>query len=206
MTRVLLAAGLSLAMAAAASANIYTVSNTNDTGAGSLRQAILDANGNPGADAIHFAITGSGVHTITPVTALPVVTDPLPSDGYTQSGSSANTHPVGQGLNTVLMIELAGSIGVSTSDTTIRGLDIHDGNVVFNNGAFSNNKIEGCFLGTDPTGTQRIVASFGTQVTVTGESNARVGGSTPASRNLISVCGSGVTLGGAGTGHVVEGN
>ena len=40
----------------------YTVTNTDDSGAGSLRQAILDANGNAGADTIDFniALTDAG--------------------------------------------------------------------------------------------------------------------------------------------------
>lgn len=42
----------------------YTVFNTNDAGSGSFRQAILDANANPGLDNIVFAISGSGVQTI----------------------------------------------------------------------------------------------------------------------------------------------
>jgi nitrogen fixation protein len=200
------AALAALMFAAAASANTYTVTSTADSGVGTLRQAILDANAHIGADTISFNITGSGVQTITPASALPVISDPVTIDGYTQSGSSANTQPVGQGLNTVLTIELVGSLSVSASDTTIRGLVIHDGNVTFSNGASSNNKVEGCFLGTDPAGTQRIVAAFGTQVTVTGGSNATIGGSSPAARNLISVCGAGVTLAGGGTGHVIEGN
>ncbi len=206
MKRVLVAVFCTVAVPALARANTYTVTSTADSGAGSLRQAILDANAHIGADTIAFNITGSGVHTIAPTSALPAISDPVTIDGYTQSGSSANTLAVGQGLNTVLTIELVGSLGVSAGDTTIRGLDIHDGNVTFSNGASSNNKVEGCFLGTDPTGTQRIVAAFGTQVTVTGGSNATIGGPSPAARNLISVCGAGVTLSGAGTGHVVEGN
>ena len=36
-------------------ADNYNVVNTSDTGPGSLRQAILDANANPGADLIRFA-------------------------------------------------------------------------------------------------------------------------------------------------------
>jgi hypothetical protein len=35
--------------------SIFVVTNLNDSGAGSLRQAILDANANPGADTIQFA-------------------------------------------------------------------------------------------------------------------------------------------------------
>ena len=197
---------LALLLPAASSvANTYTVTTTGDSGAGSLRQAILDANANPGTDTIAFNITGSGVHTITPASALPAITDAVTIDGYTQAGSSANTNPVGQGLNAILTIELVGSLSVSASNTTIRGLVVHDGGIAFNNGAFSNNKLEGCFLGTDATGTTRIVGAFGTQVTVTGESGATIGGAAAAARNLVSACQSGVTLAG-GTGHVVEGN
>lgn len=36
----------------------FVVSNTNDSGAGSLRQAILDANLNPGPDTITFTVVG----------------------------------------------------------------------------------------------------------------------------------------------------
>ena len=52
--------------ASAASATTYTVTSTADSGAGTLRQAITDANANPGEDTIAFAIVGSGVHTIQP--------------------------------------------------------------------------------------------------------------------------------------------
>ncbi|HEX7773202.1 MAG TPA: hypothetical protein VF435_12325 [Pyrinomonadaceae bacterium] len=39
-------------------ATTFVVTNANDSGPGSLRQAILDANANPGADVINFNITG----------------------------------------------------------------------------------------------------------------------------------------------------
>ena len=41
----------------------FTVTNTADSGAGSLRQAILDANANPGADTIAFDIPGAAAFT-----------------------------------------------------------------------------------------------------------------------------------------------
>src|SRR3954449_12955612 len=46
----------------------FTVSNTNDSGAGSLRQAILDANAHAGLDLINFGI-GTGTKTIMPASA-----------------------------------------------------------------------------------------------------------------------------------------
>ncbi|HEY3026191.1 MAG TPA: hypothetical protein VGJ55_08585, partial [Pyrinomonadaceae bacterium] len=39
--------------------NIFTVTNTNDSGAGSLREAILNANAQAGLDTINFNIPGS---------------------------------------------------------------------------------------------------------------------------------------------------
>ena len=43
----------------------FTVINTSDSGTGSLRQAITDANGTVGADMIMFDIPGAGQKTIT---------------------------------------------------------------------------------------------------------------------------------------------
>src|ERR1035438_8088681 len=67
-----------------AEAAIYTVTSTADSGAGTLRQAITDANGSPGLDTITFNISGSGVHTISPSSALPSITDPVIIDGTSQ--------------------------------------------------------------------------------------------------------------------------
>ena len=72
----------------------FTVTNTNDSGAGSLRQAITDANANGNAsdvDNIQFNIPGSGLKTITLSTVLPDITQPISINGFTQPGSSANT-------------------------------------------------------------------------------------------------------------------
>jgi hypothetical protein len=64
----------------------FTVINTNDSGAGSLRAAISAANASIGNDTIAFNIPGAGVHTIQPLSALPAITDPLTIDGGTQPG------------------------------------------------------------------------------------------------------------------------
>lgn len=58
----------------------YTVTNTNDSGTGSLRQAIIDANNNSGSDTILFNI-GSGVATINLSSALPTITGTTIIDG-----------------------------------------------------------------------------------------------------------------------------
>src|SRR5690606_20409309 len=64
----------------------FVVTNTNDSGAGSLRQNIADANTEAGADTISFAIPGTGVQTITLLSALPTITDEVVIDGTTQTG------------------------------------------------------------------------------------------------------------------------
>src|SRR5574338_1444983 len=84
----------------------FTVINTNDSGPGSLRQAILDANANAGLDTIEFDIPGAGVHTIAPATPLDAITDPVVIDGYTQPGASQNTDA--NAFNGTLLIELDG--------------------------------------------------------------------------------------------------
>ena len=95
-----------LVSSATLSAATFTVANTNDSGAGSLRQAILDANASAGADVIDFNIAGAGVHTITPTSELPPITDTATIDGYTQPGASPNTQLATD--DAVLLIELNG--------------------------------------------------------------------------------------------------
>jgi parallel beta-helix repeat protein len=65
------------------------VTNLNDSGGGSLRQAIVNANAHPGADVITFSVAG----TITLTSgALPTITGPLNIQGNTAPGFAG--HPV----------------------------------------------------------------------------------------------------------------
>lgn len=57
-------ASMVIVVAARTRAAIYVVTNTNDSGPGSLRRAIDDANASAGLDSIHFDIPGGGPHTI----------------------------------------------------------------------------------------------------------------------------------------------
>jgi hypothetical protein len=190
-----------LSAAASLSASTYTVTNTNDTGAGSLRQAITDANANPGADTIAFNIPGSdpncdagGVCTITPASGLPSISDALTIDGYTQPGAAVNT--AASGTNAVLKIELSGAsfassgLDIEAMNVTIRGLVIgggfsygisHNGFADFT----SNAKIVGCFIGVHADGETPWPNQFyGISFDYTGD--ITIGGTDPADRNLIS--------------------
>jgi hypothetical protein len=71
--------GAVLAGAGPASALTFTVTNTNDAGAGSLRQAVIDANTAAGADDIVFTVVPPA--TISLLTALPQITSPLTITG-----------------------------------------------------------------------------------------------------------------------------
>lgn len=58
--------------------SLFTVTNTGDSGAGSLRQAILNSDGaTPGPNTIDFDISGTGVQTISLLSACPI--SPYPS-------------------------------------------------------------------------------------------------------------------------------
>src|SRR4051812_8214029 len=85
----------------------FAVLNTLDSGPGSLRQAILDANAATGPDTIAFNISGPGVHTIQPLSQLPTITDAVTIDGYSQPGASPNT--LASGDDAALQIEINGA-------------------------------------------------------------------------------------------------
>ena len=188
------------------------VTNTNDSGGGSLRQAILDANATPDTQTIAFNIPGAGVHTIAPLTALPTISDPVVIDGYTQPGASANTSVASD--NAVLLIEINGintgfqGLNLTAGNSIVRGLVINrfQGGCIrlLTNGS---NIIAGNFLGSNAAG----IAGFGSnnQGLIVFSSNNVIGGTTPQDRNLISGASSnGMVIGPSGpsTNNRVEGN
>jgi hypothetical protein len=192
----------------------FTVTTTNDSGPGSLRQAILDANANPGADQIHFNIPGNGPHTITVQSELPAATGPVVIDGLTQSGATCATWPA------TLQIVLNGSplptgsngLILSGGGSMVRGLVVHGTGVFPNQGAAilidsDGNAVECNYLGTDVNGTD-ISASMRNEVGVylSGGDNNTVGGSSATQRNLIANSDEGIRLDGGATGNVIAGN
>ena len=66
---------------------VYTVSSTANSGANTLNEAISNANSNAGVDTIRFNISGTGPHTITLTSLLPVITEKVVIDGESQSGT-----------------------------------------------------------------------------------------------------------------------
>lgn len=176
----------------------FVVTNTNDHGAGSLRQAILDANATPGVDNITFNIPGAGVRTIIPLIALPIITDPVVIDATTQPGYAGSP-----------LIELRGNgvsgngLQINAGSSTIRGFAIGG----FNNdsGIFisvnGGNTIQGNYIGIDAGSN---VARNNTGISLASPNNL-IGGTTAAARNVISGNGfDGIVVGSAG--NQIQGN
>ena len=97
----------------------FTVADTSDADAGSLRQAILDSNAAPGSNTIDFDI-GSGPQTISLLSALPAITVTVDIDGTTQPGYQGSP-----------MIQLDGTgagaadgLDIEANNCTIKGLSI----------------------------------------------------------------------------------
>jgi uncharacterized protein (UPF0333 family) len=206
----LVVAAIGVLGARPAHAATFTVNSTTASGAGSLDQAITNANNNnnaPTIDTIKFNIPGtdtgcnatSGVCTINPSSALPEITDPVIVDGYSQPGASPNTLAVGN--DAVLKIELSGaSIPVGTfangleieaDKCTVKGLVISDWeNGVFLDTDATGNTVRGNFIGTDARGTEALGnGNDGVRVEEDADNNT-IGGTTAAARNIISGNGS----------------
>jgi hypothetical protein len=174
----------------------FTVLNTNDSGAGSLRQAITDANAAGGANQISFDIGSGGTQTITLLSALPGLGSSITLDGTTQPGYSGtplivlttqdptNNTPgltvVGNG-NTIHALDFVGFFLLQptnplASDILVQG----------NNNLIIANQIEN-------------------GVIVTGAGNT-IGGTSAAVGNQIGTLMIGEQGGASSTGDVVEGN
>ena len=162
----------------------YTVTtkfdNLDNSGTGSpgtLRDAINQANSNPGPDTIDFNIPGDGPHIIRLVQALPVITSPVLIDGQSQPGynkpnfiskpvialnGSFLEPPLGETIINGLHLGYSLDGEEDSSGSTIQGLVINGfGNGVNfpGNGILvqsSNNIIQDNYIGTDITGTTAV--------------------------------------------------
>jgi CSLREA domain-containing protein len=174
------------------------VTHVGDSGAGSLRQALLDANQGTDEAAISFAIAGTGPHEITPLTPLPAITTPLLIDGYTQPGAAPNA--LAEGSNAQLQVELVGRLaGVNANGLRVNARSVIRGLVInrFNgagiqlglaaNGAFNGSTVVGNFIGTSVNGLQARGNGIG--IEALGQQETRfltIGGAALAERNVIS--------------------
>ena len=177
------------------------VTNANNHGAGSLREAITTANAIAGPDTITFNIPGAGVKVINLLLPLPEITEPVVIDASTQPG-----------YNGAPLIELDGNnlgsfqsgLLIKAGNTTVRGLAISRFDFAgIELRSCNNNVIQGNYLGIDATGTQPRPNRTG--LLLTASSNNLIGGTTAAARNVISGNQThGIEVGGAS--NVIQGN
>ncbi len=131
-------------LASPAWAATYTVTNNADSGAGSLRQAIVDANATTGvADKINFDL-GSAA-TITLTSSLPPITD---GAGLTIDGGSADITISGDNQYHVFEVGSGAKLTLSNltvaHSTAFRGGGIHNsGTLTVSNSTLSDNRAGG---------------------------------------------------------------
>ncbi len=163
----------------------FTVTNTNDSGTGSLRQAIVSSNATTGStvNAIDFKIGSGGTRTISLESALPIISQRVVIDGTTQPGTGSAPRIV---LNGTCAGAHAVGLEITASNTTVKGLVIDnfgsDGVEVV---SASGDLITDNYIGVTATGSK--AGNGGNGVTISGSSSHdTVGGTTSDAGNLIS--------------------
>ena len=152
----------------------YMVTSNADAGAGTLRQAIINANANSGADIINFNFASTT--TITLTSCQQQITDPVTIDGYSNPGS-------GVGNLMIQIISPTGCnifyLGPGSDGSTIRGLVISGGG----GGAFgiamyrsSGHFITGNYIGTNITGTAAYASPLQDCINIDSTTNVTIGG------------------------------
>lgn len=156
----------------------FRVTHTNNSGAGSLRQAILNANASVARPhRIVFRIPTSNpgfdgrVFTIKPTSALPLIRDSITIDGTTQTAFTGDTNPLGPEV--VInggLVESGSGIDISGDNNALTGLVINgfDGAGIgigyAIDGTPSRNQIVNNYIGTDPTGTFAVPNDLGVSI------------------------------------------
>jgi CSLREA domain-containing protein len=188
---------------------IYNVNRPDDVDHGvceavtgcTLRDAINAANATVGADNITVRIGIGGSNTISPASALPLITDDVTIDATTQTGYAGAP-----------LIELNGSVAglgvdglrITGGAATIFGLAIVNfgGAGIAFSGSSSGSFVAGDYVGIGAGGSVAQGNSVGVLVAAT---NTTIGGTNDSARNVISGnTGNGVTV--SGTGNKVLGN
>lgn len=192
------------------------VTNAADSGPGSLRQAIVDANSHPAPSTIRFAIPGPNGAILIPAAPYPDVVAPLRIDGFSQSGAQPNGNEWSNDATYRIFIQRSTRIShafrvpaaaATGTSLTIDGLVIggFDDAIVLQGG--SGHSIRGSHIGSGFADFLDVPANLN-NVTVGGSAHAvSIGGFAPADRNSIAGADdAGISIGGTGTQHLVANN
>ncbi len=154
------------------SATTFTVINTNDSGVGSLRQAITDANASNGPHTILFNIPNSdinynstsGVWKITLITITPMIIKPfITIDGSSQTTNQGNSNPFGPEIELSCSTVITYAFRIATPGNTIKGLIINgfDFGIQIYGTMANANVISDNYIGTNYNGTSSIANNYG---------------------------------------------
>ncbi len=194
------------------------VTNTQDSGPGSLRAALYFAYDHPGTT-ITFNIAtndpgfANGVFTIQLTDQLPSLWNATVIDGSTEP---VHLNPNGPAIQ--LNGALAPPPSVFPNGLHIRGANCAVRSLIINGFAASavlidgtnaiGNTVSGCYLGVDPSGTSAVTNGLPPLVIASGASRNTIGGVTASARNIISGSAyQGMVIEDPGTtSNVVEGN
>jgi parallel beta-helix repeat protein len=180
------------------------VTNTADSGAGSLREAITMANAQTGLTTLDFAI-GTGPQTITVLNPLPVITSPVVINGASQPGFSGT--PL-ISLVTNYIIPFAAS-GVNVNPPPITSPAVTDALNLFASGCTVEGLRISNFINGDGIAVTGNNETVGEPVVVGGvvtepEGNPFISSLTGFVGNVIVSCQSGIVVG--GVNNVIAGN
>lgn len=173
------------------------VTNTNDSGVGSLREAIQQANTHAGPDTITFAIPESdpgyhdvaGTWTIALTNALPAISDDsLSVDGESQAsfiGRDANPDGPEIVVNGSQLTTSSFGFFITSAGNRVHHLVLNgfDAGVYMTGENAQFNSVTGCFIGTDATGSQDAANNSGIQIY---SANNTIGGTETGAKNLLS--------------------
>lgn len=186
----------------------FVVTTTDDAGAGSLRQALLN-NNLAGGGFVRFAIGGTGSSKkIAPTTALPTISRPVYLDAWSQGGPAFSGSPMIE-LDGIGMASASG-LDIQAPDSIVRGFAINNFKgttgtqgigLIIRSGTGNRNWVYGCHLGLGLDGS-----------TAKGNEQAGIAIFVNANTNLIGTNGDGAgdameanIIGSTGTGGVRSG-
>jgi len=154
---------LALVAGPAQAQTTFIVANTSDSGPGSLRAAVNDANAATGDARIEFRISGSGPHTIALTRPLPAISETVVIDATTEPDYSGSPVVEIDGTNAG-----SGASGLTIErSSVVQGLSIinFDGNGITIRNASSSSTIQNNWIGVDADG--NAAGNIGTGIKIT---------------------------------------
>lgn len=187
-----------------ARAETFTVTNTNDSGAGSLRQAVLDSNAAAGSDTIVFDASFGSAKTIT--LASMIFIDPAVGDALTITGPGPGLLKV-SGNDTVQIFFLGTDDTASISGMTLTlGRNNNGGAAIDNRGSLNVSNIAFTSNATNNSGAA-LSLNFNTTTTVANcsfTSNSAGGSSAIDNNGSLTVTNSTFTANTGGYGAIAN--